>query len=108
MGNVDYEVSRLDREGATQICHLNLLKAWRETETASLVSRVKERDKLGQEVPNCTIPTSLHCNDHLIQAQRADVATLHQCFADMFSPLTSCTSLIKHHFETQPGVTVHS
>ncbi|XP_039463817.1 uncharacterized protein LOC120437327 [Oreochromis aureus] len=89
VGDVDYEVAWSDRGGATQIYHLNLLKAWREAETAAL-------------------PTSLHCDDHLTQAQRADVAALQQCFADVFSPLPGRTSLIEHHVETQLGVTVHS
>lgn len=46
VGDFDYEVVRLDSGGATLIYHLNLLKAWREAETASLVSLVKERDEL--------------------------------------------------------------
>uniref|UniRef100_A0A3P8QWH1 ribonuclease H n=2 Tax=Astatotilapia calliptera TaxID=8154 RepID=A0A3P8QWH1_ASTCA len=108
VGDVDYEVARSDRGGATQIYHLNLLKLWREVETASLVSLVKERDELGPEVPNSIIPTSLPCDDHLTQAQRADVVALQQRFADVFSPLPGRTSLIEHHFVTQPGVTVRS
>lgn len=43
VGDVDYEVVRSDRGGATQIYHLNLLKAWKEAKTNSLVSLVKER-----------------------------------------------------------------
>ncbi|XP_026003826.1 uncharacterized protein LOC113009615 [Astatotilapia calliptera] len=108
VGDVDYEVARSDRGGATQIYHLNLLKLWREVETASLVSLVKERDELGPEVPNSIIPASLPCDDHLTQAQRADVVALQQRFADVFSPLPGRTSLIEHHFVTQPGVTVRS
>lgn len=41
--DVDYEVVRSDRGGATQIYHFNLLKAWKEAKTNSLVSLVKER-----------------------------------------------------------------
>lgn len=44
---------------------------------------VKERDELGPEVPNSTIPTSLHFDNHLTQAQKADVAALQQRFADV-------------------------
>lgn len=59
-------------------------------------------------MPNSTIPTSLHCDNHLTQANRADAAALQQHFADVFSPLQSRTPLIEHHFEKQPGVTVRS
>ena len=47
----DYEVVPSDRGGATQIYHLNLLKAWREAEPVSLVTTVIERNELGPEVP---------------------------------------------------------
>lgn len=40
--DIDYEVVRSDRGEATQIYHLNLLKEWREADTASLVSSVKD------------------------------------------------------------------
>lgn len=72
------------------------------------MSLVRERDELGREVPKSNIPASLHCSDHLTQAQRTDVAALQQRFADVFSPLPGRTSLIEHHFEMQPGVTVCS
>lgn len=58
MGHVDYEVVQSDRGGATQIYHLNLLKAWREAETVSLVSMVQERDQFRPVVPRSTIPAS--------------------------------------------------
>lgn len=51
---VGYEVS----DSRTQTYHINL-KASREAETASLESLVKERDDLGPELPNYTIPASL-------------------------------------------------
>ena len=46
VGHVDYEVVRSDRGGATQIYHLNLLKAWREVMAVSLANMVIERDEL--------------------------------------------------------------
>ena len=49
VGDVDYEVVCSDRGGATQIYHLNLLKAWREVASASLATMVIERDELGPE-----------------------------------------------------------
>ena len=51
VGDVDYEVQRADREGAKQIYHLNLLKAWKEVVAVSLVSVDQEKDELGLEVP---------------------------------------------------------
>lgn len=61
------EVVWSDRGGTTQIYHLNLnLNAWKEAETASLVSLATERDELGPEVQNSTIS-----DGHLTQAQRA-------------------------------------
>lgn len=76
VGDFDYDVIRSDRVGVAQVYHLNLLKAWKEAETTSLVSLVKEIDELGLEVLNSTIPASLRCVDHVTQVQRADVATL--------------------------------
>ena len=108
VGDVDYEVVRSDRGGATQIHHLNLLKIWREAEPVSLVSLVSERDELGPEVPNSINPTLLTCDDHLSPAQRAEIAMLQQHFADVFSPLPGRTKLMQHHVETSPGVTVRS
>jgi len=43
VGDVDYEVVHSDRGRATQIYHLNLLKAWREEESVPLVSSISER-----------------------------------------------------------------
>ena len=44
-------MQRADREGAKQIYHLNLLKAWKEVVAVSLVSVDQEKDELGPEVP---------------------------------------------------------
>lgn len=38
----------------------------------------------GQKGPNLAIPSSLHCDNHLTQAQRVDVAALQQRFGDVF------------------------
>uniref|UniRef100_A0A3P8NS09 Piwi domain-containing protein n=1 Tax=Astatotilapia calliptera TaxID=8154 RepID=A0A3P8NS09_ASTCA len=115
VGDVDYEVARSDRGGATQIYHLNLLKLWREVETASLVSLVKERDELGPEVPNSIIPTSLPCDDHLTQAQRADVVALQQRFADEFDILhfdwlclTGLTDKMRADFSIMKDLSTHT
>ena len=54
VGDVDYEVRRADREGAKQIYHLNLLKAWKEVVAVSLVSVDQEKNELGPEVPKLT------------------------------------------------------
>ena len=43
VGEADYEVQRTDREGAKQIYHLNLLKAWKEVVAVSLVTVDQER-----------------------------------------------------------------
>ncbi|KAM8913533.1 uncharacterized protein AB9W97_000060 isoform 2-T4 [Spinachia spinachia] len=59
VGDVDYEVVRSKRGGATQIYHLNLLKAWREAESLSLVSTVSGREDLGPEGPKEVNPTPL-------------------------------------------------
>jgi len=59
VGDVDYEVVRSIRGEATQIYHLNLLKAWREAEPVSLLSAVSEREELWPEVPKSTNPASL-------------------------------------------------
>ncbi|KAL3057975.1 hypothetical protein OYC64_010198 [Pagothenia borchgrevinki] len=50
VGDVDYEVVRSDRGAATQIYHLNRLKAWREMASTSLATTVIESDELGPEV----------------------------------------------------------
>ncbi|XP_069375367.1 uncharacterized protein [Paralichthys olivaceus] len=106
VGEVDYEVARSDRSGATQLYHLNLLKAWREAESVSLVSHINERDELGPEVPKSINPASLPCDNHLSSTQRAAIATLQHQFADVFSPLPGRTTLIQHHVETFPGASI--
>uniref|UniRef100_A0AAQ4PTP4 ribonuclease H n=1 Tax=Gasterosteus aculeatus aculeatus TaxID=481459 RepID=A0AAQ4PTP4_GASAC len=108
VGDVDYEVVRSDRGGATQIYHLNLLKAWREAESVALVSAVPEREELGPEVPKAADPTPLPYEARLSEDQRMDIAQLQKQFADVFSPLPGRTDLIAHRIETPPGVTVRS
>ena len=98
VGDVDYEVVRSDRGGATQIYHLNLHKAWREVASTSLATTVIERDELGPEVITNTKLAPVCCDDHLSRGQRQ--------FADVFSPLPGRTSLIHHHIKTPPGVAI--
>ncbi|XP_061882687.1 uncharacterized protein LOC133633904 [Entelurus aequoreus] len=107
VGDLDYEVRRCGRGLATQIYHINLLKRWREAEPISMVTAIAESKELGPEVPPSPQPFPLRC-DHLTPLQRADVATLPQRFADVFSPLPSRTNLTQHHIEASPGVTVRS
>ena len=108
VGDVDYEIVRSDRGGATQIHHLNLLKAWTEAEPVSLVMAIAERDELGPEEQKSANPASLLCGNQLSPSQRADIDRLQQRYADVFSPLPGRTSLIQHRVETHPGMTVHS
>ena len=103
VGDVDYEVQRADREGAKQIYHLNLLKAWKEVVAVSLVSVDQEKDELGPEVPKLTNLISPLSDSHLSPSQRTDLAYLQKCFADVFSPLPGRTHLISHRIETTPG-----
>ncbi|XP_061764252.1 uncharacterized protein K02A2.6-like [Nerophis ophidion] len=110
VGDVDYEVRRSDLGGATQIYHLNLLKGWREAEPepVSMVMGEAESEELGPKVPPSPRPFPLRCDNHLTPSQRADVATVQQRFADVFSPMPGRTDLTHHHLETSPGVTVRS
>ncbi|KAK5854605.1 hypothetical protein PBY51_004785 [Eleginops maclovinus] len=108
VGDVDYELVRSDRGGATQIYHVNLLKTWREVASASLATTVIERDELGPEVIINTELAPVCCGDHLSPGQVADVAALQGRFADVFSPLPGRTSLINHRIETPPGVAIRS
>ncbi|XP_061833116.2 uncharacterized protein [Nerophis lumbriciformis] len=108
VGDVDYEVRRCGRGLATQIYHLNLLKKWKEAEPVSMVTAIAESEELGPEVPPSPKPFPLLCDNHLTPSQRADVATLPQRFADVFSPMPGHTNLTQHHIETSPGVTVKS
>ncbi|XP_061833118.2 uncharacterized protein [Nerophis lumbriciformis] len=108
VGDVDYEVRRSDRGGATQIYHLNLLKGWREAEPVSMVTAIAESEELGPEVSPSPRPFPLCCDNHLTPSQRADVATLPQRFADVFSPMPGHTNLTQHHIETSPGMTGRS
>ena len=64
VGEVDYEVQHTDREGAKQIYHLNLLKAWKEVVAVSLVTVDQERDELGPEVTHSKIKGTreTHCS----------------------------------------------
>jgi len=74
--------------------------------SASLATTVIERDELGPEVITNTKLAPVCCDNYLSPGQRADVALLQRQFADVFSPLPGSTSLIHHHIETPPGVTI--
>ena len=113
VGEVDYEVQRTDREGGKQIYHLNLLKAWKEVVAISLVTVDQERDELGLKQSNnqfdCSNNQSAALSDgHLSPSQKSNLAELQKHFADVFSPLPGRTSLIHHHVETTPGVSVRT
>ncbi len=103
VGDVDYEVVRSDRGGATQIYHLNLLKAWREAESASLVTTVSWglRCQIPPISPRSVVST-------ISYRPREDVARLQQWYADVFSTLPGHTNLIEHHIQTHQGVTARS
>ena len=108
MGDYDYEVQRADREGAKQIYHLNLLKAWKEMVAVSLVSVNQEKDELGPDVPKLTNLISPLSEGHLSPSQRTDLAYLQKRCTDVFSHLSGCTHLINHRIETTPGVSVRT
>ncbi len=99
----------MDRSGARQIYHLNLLKKWSEVEPVMLATAISGEDDLGPEV-NTKIQslTLAPGGDHLSPSQLTDVARLQTEFADVFSPLPGRTNLIQHHIETEPGVVVRS
>jgi len=106
VGDVDYEVVCSDRGGATQIYHLNLLKAWREAKSFSLVSVVSEREELGPEVQKW--PHSFVKTNTLGPREQ----TLPSCNTSLLTCSLSClpgrTNLIMHQIETPPGVTVQT
>ncbi len=97
----------MDRSGARQIYHLNLLKKWSEVERVMLATAISGEDDLGPEV-NTKIQslTLAPGGDHLSPSQLTDVARLQTKFADVFSP--GRTNLIQHHIETKPGVVMRS
>ena len=65
VGDADYEVVHSVRGGATQIYHLNLLKACREVTPDSLTTTVIETDELGPEVANSNWSAPVHVDDYL-------------------------------------------
>ena len=108
MEDVDYEVQRADREGAKQIYHLNLLKAWKEVVAVYLGLVDQEIDELGPEVLKLTNLISPLSDSHLSPSQRTDLAYLQKRFTDVFSPLPGRTHLINHHVETTLGVPIRT
>ena len=108
VGEVDYEVQHTDREGAKKMYHLNLLNAWKEVVAVSLVTVDLERDELGPEVTRSTNQSAPLSDGHLSLSQKTVLAELQRRFADLFSPLPGHTSLIHHHIETTPGVSVRT
>lgn len=70
---VKYEVCS-DRGGPTQFYNF---KVQRKAVPVSLVSIVSERDELGPEVPNSTVPALLLYDNHLLLSRMADIAKLH-------------------------------
>ena len=108
VGEVDYEVQRTDREGAKQMYHLNLLKAWKEVVAVSLITVDQERDELGPEVTRSNNQSAPLSDGHLSPSQKTDLAELQKRFADVFSPLSGRTSLIHNRIETTLGVSVRT
>ena len=90
VGEVDYEVQCIDREGAKQMYHLNLLKAWKEVVVVSLVIVDQERDELGPEV-TCSNNQSAPLSDgHLSPSQKTDLGELQKAFCGcVLSPTRS-------------------
>ncbi len=103
VGDLNYEVIRMDWSGARQIYHLNLLKKWSEVEPVMQATVVSGEDDLGPEV-NTKIQslTLAPGGDHLSPSQLTDVARLQKEFADVFSPLPGRTNLIRR--SAQPAV----
>lgn len=69
----------MDRNGACQIYHLNLLKRWNEVEPVILAKVVSGEDDLGQEA--CVKSDSFKLvleGDHLLPLQLTDVAKLQK------------------------------
>lgn len=93
MEDIDYEVVPLDRGGTPQIHHLKLLKAWREVETATLVSLVNKRDELELEVPNSTISTSKNSHRILVRQFLGLAGSYHWFMPDFVDLISSMTDL---------------
>ena len=74
----------------------------------SLVTLDQERDELGPEVTHSTNQSAPLSNGHLSPSQKTDLAELQKRFADVFSPLPRRMSLIHHHIETTPNVSVRT
>ena len=74
----------------------------------SLVTVDQERDELGPEVTRANNQLAPLSDGHLSPSQKSDLAELQKRFADVFSPLPGRTSLIHHHVETTPGVSVRT
>ncbi len=109
VGDLDYEVRRMDRGDSCQIYHLNLLKRWNEVTSVELAAAVSAEKELGPEAAVKTNPLALvPGGDHLSPRQLTDVAKLQAEFADVFSPLPGRTDLIHYHIKTIPGEVARS
>ncbi len=68
VGDLDYEVKRMDRGDSCQIYHLNLLKRWNEVTSVELAAAVSAEEDLGPEAAVKTNPLALvPGGDHLSQ-----------------------------------------
>ncbi len=109
VGELDYEVKRMDRGDACQIYHLNLLKRWNEVTSVGLAAVVSNEDDLGPEAALKHNPLALVSGgDHLSPRQLTDLAQLQADFADVFSPLPCRTDIVQHHIEPLPGEVARS
>ncbi len=109
VGELDYEVKRMDMGDACQIYHLNLLKRWNEGTSVGLAAVVSNEEDLGPEAALKPNPLALVSGgDHLSPRQLTDLAQLQAAFADVFSPLPGRTNLVQHHIEMLPGEVARS
>lgn len=81
--------------GAPQIYHLKLLQAWREAETATMVSLVNKRDELGLEVPNSNISASKNSHRILVRQFLGLAGYYHRFVPGFVDPIISLIDLTR-------------
>jgi len=110
LGPVDYVIATPDRRKTKRVCHINLLKEYKERDKTlfpDFVPQVMLTTTPGVE----SIPTVSDISQkqnvdqmaHLTEQQQQDLKNLFVEYSAVFSPIPGKTTLATHHINIPPG-----
>ncbi|XP_068203040.1 uncharacterized protein [Palaemon carinicauda] len=108
VNDLNYVVETPDRRKKTQVCHVNMLKAYQGRETIRPVlslAKVEEKEEFGETSSMSLLGNSVALGnlpgmlDHLSATQSKEVMNLITKFAVLFQDVPGLTSLLMHDVE---------